>query len=219
MNPWAMIIGGAVGGVASAVGIIRNNKSLIKAYKRQTEAMNKNYNYNLNQMTQQETQSYHQAVGDLFTLAWQGMQNNASVEASLAESGVEGRTQNQIKRTMEGTQQMQSRAIKENHFQNIANIKSAKSALYVNYRDALDNAQVQTNNSLTRGLDTLLTIQNGIDQGVQKGASWGTSGNDPMNNAKVSESTKSFYSNWNTSNTVDGSRWGLKVNTGSNYNL
>ena len=162
----------AVGAASSVASIIGGNKSAIKQYTAQMKAINRNYNYNSNQLTMQETQEYHKAQQSLFQLSWQAVQSNASVKASLAETGVEGRSSKQIERTVEGTSQMQSRAQKDQFEEFSANIKAQKESLYIQAKDQANSAKVDAKSQMKT---SPLEILSEVTQGAMQGLSFGTS--------------------------------------------
>ena len=96
------VIGAVAGGGSSLWQKSKYNRSLTKAFKKQMYYAQMNYNWNQNQLTRQEQSAYDNAVSNLFQLSYNALQNNATVEASLAETGYEGRTAGQIKRSISG---------------------------------------------------------------------------------------------------------------------
>jgi hypothetical protein len=84
----------------------------------------------------------------------------------MAESGAEGRTTNQVKRGLNGALQRQSRAIKDNHEQTVANVISQKNALRIETNAQYKAAKEQTDATLTTGLAAVMQTINGAAIGA-----------------------------------------------------
>jgi hypothetical protein len=161
-----LVVGAAVGAGSAILSGSKANRNKLKAYKKQVENITRNYSYGINELDKQQTQAYHQAVSELYELSLNGMQNNASVEVAMAESGAEGRTTNQVKRGLNGALQRQSRAIKDNHEQTVANVISQKNALRIETNAQYKAARDQTDASLTTGLAAVMQTINGAAIGA-----------------------------------------------------
>jgi hypothetical protein len=161
-----LVIGAAVGAGSAILSGSKANRNKLKAYKKQVENITRNYSYGINELDKQQTQAYHQAVSELYELSLNGMQNNASVEVAMAESGAEGRTTNQVKRGLNGALQRQSRAIKDNHEQTVANVISQKNALRIETNAQYKAAKEQTDATLTTGLAAVMQTINGAAIGA-----------------------------------------------------
>jgi hypothetical protein len=161
-----LAIGAAVGAGSAILSGSKANRNKLKAYKKQVENITRNYSYGINELDKQQTQAYHQAVSELYELSLNGMQNNASVEVAMAESGAEGRTTNQVKRGLNGALQRQSRAIKDNHEQTVANVISQKNALRIETNAQYKAAKEQTDATLTTGLAAVMQTINGAAIGA-----------------------------------------------------
>ena len=131
------VIGAFAGGGSSLWQKSKYNRSLTKAFKKQMYYAQMNYNWNQNQLTRQEQSAYDNAVSNLFQLSYNALQNNATVEASLAETGYEGRTAGQIKRSISGAVLRQKTALKDAYETDVTNIRSQKDALYVQMKNSV----------------------------------------------------------------------------------
>lgn len=137
------VIGAVAGGGSSLWQKSKYNRSLTKAFKKQMYYAQMNYNWNQNQLTRQEQSAYDNAVSNLFQLSYSALQNNATVEASLAETGYEGRTAGQIKRSISGAVLRQKTALKDAYETDVVNIRSQKDALYVQMKNSVEQARDQ----------------------------------------------------------------------------
>lgn len=137
------VIGAVAGGGSSLWQKSKYNRSLTKAFKKQMYYAQMNYNWNQNQLTRQEQSAYDNAVSNLFQLSYNALQNNATVEASLAETGYEGRTAGQIKRSISGAVLRQKTALKDAYETDVVNIRSQKDALYVQMKNSVEQARDQ----------------------------------------------------------------------------
>lgn len=166
-----IIAAGAVaGGGSSLWQKSKYNRSLTKAFKKQMYYAQMNYNWNQNQLTRQEQSAYDNAVSNLFQLSYNALQNNATVEASLAETGYEGRTAGQIKRSISGAVLRQKTALKDAYETDVTNIRSQKDALYVQMKNSVEQARDQLKSQYKGGISYLMEFLDTSAKGAAIGA-------------------------------------------------
>lgn len=163
-------IGAVAGGGSSLWQKSKYNRSLTKAFKKQMYYAQMNYNWNQNQLTRQEQSAYDNAVSNLFQLSYSALQNNATVEASLAETGYEGRTAGQIKRSISGAVLRQKTALKDAHETDVTNIRSQKDALYVQMKNSVEQARDQLKSQYKGGMSYLMEFLDTSAKGAAIGA-------------------------------------------------
>ena len=105
-------VGAVVGGGSSILGISKSNRNMIKAFKQQMKYLQINYNYNQAALDRQEKSMYDSAMVELLGLSMNAYQNNAQVEAAMAETGLEGRSQEKIQQVIHGQTSRQETASK-----------------------------------------------------------------------------------------------------------
>lgn len=164
------VIGAVAGGGSSLWQKSKYNKSLTKAFKKQMYYAQMNYNWNQNQLTRQEQSAYDNAVSNLFQLSYNALQNNATVEASLAETGYEGRTAGQIKRSISGAVLRQKTALKDAYETDVVNIRSQKDALYVQMKNSVEQARDQLKSQYKGGISYLMEFLDTSAKGAAIGA-------------------------------------------------
>lgn len=164
------VIGAVAGGGSSLWQKSKYNRSLTKAFKKQMYYAQMNYNWNQNQLTRQEQSAYDNAVSNLFLLSYNALQNNATVEASLAETGYEGRTAGQIKRSISGAVLRQKTALKDAYETDVTNIRSQKDALYVQMKNSVEQARDQLNSQYKGGISYLMEFLDTSAKGAAIGA-------------------------------------------------
>lgn len=164
------VIGAVAGGGSSLWQKSKYNRSLTKAFKKQMYYAQMNYNWNQNQLTRQEQSAYDNAVSNLFQLSYNALQNNASVEASLAETGYEGRTAGQIKRSISGAVLRQKTALKDAYEIDVTNIRSQKDALYVQMKNSVEQARDQLKSQYKGGISYLMEFLDTTAKGAAIGA-------------------------------------------------
>ena len=184
------IIGGTVGLVGSIKGIRDTKKAMKDSYLRQMSVLMQNYNYNQNALSQEERFSLDQAKKNLFNITFQGIQNNAGVEAALAETGTEGRTSNQISRALTGQVSRQKTGVIENYEQQMYQIKRQKDNLYIETKRTIDQAEDNFENMQSSDLENVFNVLNTsamagyqgfmIGSGIGGGFSGGASGGESM---------------------------------------
>lgn len=162
--------GAVVGGGSSLWQKSKYNRSLTKAFKKQMYYAQMNYNWNQNQLTRQEQSAYDNAVSNLFQLSYNALQNNATVEASLAETGYEGRTAGQIKRSISGAVLRQKTALKDAYETDVVNIRSQKDALYVQMKNSVEQARDQLKSQYKGGISYLMEFLDTSAKGAAIGA-------------------------------------------------
>lgn len=164
------VIGAVAGGGSSLWQKSKYNRSLTKAFKKQMYYAQMNYNWNQNQLTRQEQSAYDNAVSNLFQLSYSALQNNATVEASLAETGYEGRTAGQIKRSISGAVLRQKTALKDAYETDVTNIRSQKDALYVQMKNSVEQARDQLKSQYKGGISYLMEFLDTSAKGAAIGA-------------------------------------------------
>lgn len=164
------VIGAVAGGGSSLWQKSKYNRSLTKAFKKQMHYAQMNYNWNQNQLTRQEQSAYDSAVSNLFQLSYNALQNNATVEASLAETGYEGRTAGQIKRSISGAVLRQKTALKDAYETDVTNIRSQKDALYVQMKNSVEQARDQLKSQYKGGISYLMEFLDTSAKGAAIGA-------------------------------------------------
>ena len=156
------VIGAVAGGGSSLWQKSKYNRSLTKAFKKQMYYAQMNYNWNQNQLTRQEQSAYDNAVSNLFQLSYNALQNNATVEASLAETGYEGRTAGAVLR--------QKTALKDAYETDVVNIRSQKDALYVQMKNSVEQARDQLKSQYKGGISYLMEFLDTSAKGAAIGA-------------------------------------------------
>lgn len=164
------VIGAVAGGGSSLWQKSKYNRSLTKAFKKQMYYAQMNYNWNQNQLTRQEQSAYDNAVSNLFQLSYNALQNNTTVEASLAETGYEGRTAGQIKRSISGAVLRQKTALKDAYETDVTNIRSQKDALYVQMKNSVEQARDQLKSQYKGGISYLMEFLDTSAKGAAIGA-------------------------------------------------
>ena len=163
-------IGAVVGGGSSIIGMNKQNRSTISMFKKQMYYMQLNYNYNQAALDRQERSLYDSAVGNLFQLSMNAFQNQSSVEAAQAESGVEGRTQDKLGQVIRGQNARQITSAKEAYEVDVWNVRSKKEALYIETKNAVEQAKTNLDNSLIYGSRAFSQFMGSAIQGAAIGA-------------------------------------------------
>lgn len=163
-------IGAVVGGVSSIYGIKSGNRNQIKAFKKQMQYLQMNYNYNQAALDRQERSMYDSAVSELFSLSMNAYQNNAQVEAALAETGTEGRSSKKIEQTIHGQTARQQTAIKESYTQEVWDVRGRKDALYISTKADVEQAKDTLKSNLVGGLPAFMQVLSSAAQGAAIGA-------------------------------------------------
>ena len=167
-------VGAAVGAVAfggnSIYGMNKQNRNTLAAFKKQMKYLQINYNYNQAALDRQERSMYDNALGELFTLSLNAYQNNAQVEAAIAETGLEGRSQEKIEQTVRGQTARQETATKEAYMMDVWNVRSQKDALYIQTKATVEQARDNLNNDLIYGSKAFQQFLGSTLQGAAIGA-------------------------------------------------
>ena len=132
--------------------------------------MQLNYNYNQAALNRQERSLYDSAVGNLFNMSVSAFQNQSQVEAAQAESGVEGRTQDKLGQVIRGTNLRQQTALKESYEVDVWNVRSQKEALYIETKNAVEQARDNLSNSFIKGSKLYAQLFQGVTTGAALGA-------------------------------------------------
>lgn len=163
-------VGAVVGGGSSLYGASKTNRNQIKAFKKQMYYMQLNYNYNQAALNRQERSLYDSAVGNLFNMSVNAFQNQSQVEAAQAESGVEGRTQDKLGQVIRGTNLRQQTTLKEAYEVDVWNVRSQKEALYIETKNAVEQARDNLSNSFIKGSKLYAQLFQGVTTGAALGA-------------------------------------------------
>lgn len=163
-------IGAVVGGGGSLYGISKQNRSMVKAFKKQMHYLQLNYNYNQASLDRQERSMYDSALGELFSLSLNAYQNNSQIEAAIAETGLDGRSQDKIKQTVSGQTLRQETATKEAYLNDVWNVRFQKDALYIQTKASVEQARDNLNNNLIGGSRAFQQFLSGAITGAAMGA-------------------------------------------------
>lgn len=183
------VIGGVIGFGGGTYSVSKYNRELTKAYKKQMKYVVQNYNFNQQALTTEERYLLDNAKQQLFNIALNGIQNNATVEAALAETGTEGRTSGQIMRSIEGQQERRQTAVMENYYQSKAEIGEQKSALYIQTQRSIDQARENLKSQYKTGMSALMEVLGSTAQGAAMGAFTGGVGGAWMSGGSTLAST------------------------------
>lgn len=163
-------VGAVVGGGSTLYSASKTNRNQIKAFKKQMYYMQLNYNYNQAALNRRERSLYDSAVGNLFNMSVNAFQNQSQVEAAQAESGVEGRTQDKLGQVIRGTNLRQQTALKEAYEVDVWNVRSQKEALYIETKNAVEQARDNLSNSFIKGSKLYAQLFQGVTTGAALGA-------------------------------------------------
>lgn len=164
------IIGGVIGGGSSINSISKQNKQKTKAFLKQMEYLQRNYNYNQAALDRKERSRYDSALVDLFTMSLNSYQNNSQLEAALAETGTEGRSSEKIMQTARGQTARQKTSYKEAYLNDVWNIRGQKEALYISTKSEVEQAKDQLSASYIHGTQAFGQFVNGVAMGAAIGA-------------------------------------------------
>lgn len=163
------VIGGVIGFGSGVYNTSKYNRELTRAYKKQMKYVVQNYNFNQQALTTEERYLLDNAKQQLFNISLNGIQNNATVEAALAETGTEGRTSGQITRSIEGQQERRQTAVMENYYQTKAQIGEQKSALYIQTQRSIDQARENLKDQYKTGMAAIMDTVQSTAQGAAMG--------------------------------------------------
>ena len=164
------IIGGIIGGGSTLNSISKQNKKKTKAFLKQMEYLQRNYNYNQAALDRQERSRYDSALVDLFTMSLNSYQNNSQIESALAETGTEGRSSEKIMQTVRGQTDRQKTSYKEAYLNDVWNIRGQKEALYISTKSDVEQAKDQLSASYIHGTEAFGQFVNGVATGAAIGA-------------------------------------------------
>lgn len=163
-------VGAVIGGGSSLYGTSKQNRSMVKAFKKQMHYLQLNYNYNQASLDRQERSMYDSALGELFSLSLNAYQNNSQIEAAIAETGLDGRSQDKIKQTISGQTLRQETATKEAYLNDVWNVRFQKDALYIQTKASVEQARDNLNNNLIGGSKAFQQFLSGAITGAAMGA-------------------------------------------------
>ena len=164
-------VGAVVGGGSSILGISKSNRNMIKAFKQQMKYLQINYNYNQAALDRQEKSMYDSAMVELLGLSMNAYQNNAQVEAAMAETGLEGRSQEKIQQVIHGQASRQETATKEAYKQGVWEVRGQKEALYITTKNEVEQYKASVKSNLVGGTQAFMQVISGALQGASIGAS------------------------------------------------
>lgn len=164
------VVGAVVGGAGSIYGISKQNRSMVEAFKKKMHYLQLNYNYNQASLDRQERSMYDSALGELFSLSLNAYQNNSQIEAAIAETGLDGRSQDKIKQTISGQTLRQETATKEAYLNDVWNVRFQKDALYIQTKASVEQARDNLNNNLIGGSRAFQQFLSGAITGAAMGA-------------------------------------------------
>ena len=174
------IVGGVVGGImgfgSGVHGVRKSNKTVIKNFYNQLEAINKNYTYAQNELDKSAVYTYDEALSGLYQNSLNAFRNNSMVDAALGETGLEGRSQGRVSREVKGQTERQNDNIQSSFENAIYSIKSKKDALYVTYKSDVEYLRDFTGTQFTKGISGLMKIADSTAQGAALGAITGGAG-------------------------------------------
>lgn len=163
-------VGAVVGGAGSLYGISKQNRSMVEVFKKKMHYLQLNYNYNQASLDRQERSMYDSALGELFSLSLNAYQNNSQIEAAIAETGLDGRSQDKIKQTISGQILRQETATKEAYLNDVWNVRFQKDALYIQTKASVEQARDNLNNNLIGGSRAFQQFLSGAITGAAMGA-------------------------------------------------
>lgn len=163
-------VGAVVGGAGSIYGTHKQNRSMVEAFKKKMHYLQLNYNYNQASLDRQERSMYDSALGELFSLSLNAYQNNSQIEAAIAETGLDGRSQDKIKQTISGQTLRQETATKEVYLNDVWNVRFQKDALYIQTKASVEQARDNLNNNLIGGSRAFQQFLSGAITGAAMGA-------------------------------------------------
>ena len=163
-------VGAVIGGGSSLYGISKANRNQIKAFKQQMKYLQLNYNYNQASLDRQEKSLYDSAMADLFSLSLNAYQNNAQIEAAIAETGLDGRSQGKVMQTIKGQSERQETAKKEAYQQKVWDVRGHKEALYITTKNEVEQARTNLSNSLVGGTQAFMQVLSSAATGAAIGA-------------------------------------------------
>lgn len=163
-------IGAVVGGGSAIHGMSKQNRSAVAAFKKRMQYLQMNYNYNQAALDRQERSMYDNALGELFALSLNAYQNNAQIEAAIAETGLEGRSQEKIGQVVKGQTERQETATKEAYMMGVWDVRSQKDALYIQTKASVEQAKDNLDNSLIYGSRAFQQFLSGAAMGAAMGA-------------------------------------------------
>ena len=164
-------VGAVVGGGSSILGISKSNRNMIKAFKQQMKYLQINYNYNQAALDRQEKSMYDSAMVELLGLSMNAYQNNAKVEAAMAETGLEGRSQEKIQQVIHGQTSRQETATKEAYKQGVWEVRGQKEALYITTKNEVEQSKASIKSNLVGGTQAFMQVMSDAIQGASIGAS------------------------------------------------
>lgn len=212
------IIGGLAGFSLGGLNVRKNNKRVIKAFNKSLAVMNRNYSYAQNELDKQAVYERDGAISEMYQLSLNGLRNNSLVEASLGESGLEGRSQRAVARDVRGQSERQKDNIQSSYENAIYSIKSKKDSLHVEYSQDVQNLHDQYQAQITKGWNAFWKIADSTALGVAMGYFGGAVGGSFMSGA-LGGASGGAGSNFSWSNGWSNvmNNWGTYYNNVNKY--
>lgn len=177
------IIGGAIGFAQGVFGVSKGNRELTKAFNQQMKVVMQNYNYNQNALNQEERYALDAAKQQLFNLQLNAVQNNATVEASLAETGYEGRNARKMTQAISGQVERQRTAEIDAYYRETDQLRQKKDNLYIQTDREVQQARKNLESQYTGGFQAAMQIADSTAKGAMMGAFAGGVGGSMMGTA------------------------------------
>ena len=114
---------------------------------------------------------YDSAMVELLGLSMNAYQNNAQVEAAMAETGLEGRSQEKIQQVIHGQTSRQETATKEAYKQGVWEVRGQKEALYITTKNEVEQYRASVKSNLVGGTQAFMQVMSDALQGAAIGAS------------------------------------------------
>ena len=163
------VIGGIMGFSSGGLNVRKANKKVIKAFNKSLAVMNRNYSYAQNELDKQAVYERDGAISEMYQLSLNGLRNNSLVEATIGESGLEGRSQRAVARDVRGQSERQKDNIQSSYENAIYSIKSQKDSLHVEYSQDVQNLHDQYQAQITKGWNAFWKIADSTAQGAAMG--------------------------------------------------
>ena len=176
MNVWGGIAGAIIGGATSLYKSKRQNDHVVSAYRDFTNKLIFDYDYNLNELNKAGVTARDQIKNQLFQLSSNAYRNNAMVENAVLQSGVEGRSSNQVIRDVKGQTIRQKEFAIDNYEQTLYNLDSKANDLYLQTRDRLEEGRDYYQDQIYSATEAFLASIPASMQGFQIGAGMGSGG-------------------------------------------
>lgn len=193
LNTWAMTAGAAVmGGMSIASGVAQNKQTAInrdlsidqanKEAKANAKALLQSYNVTVNSLNQQAQEVRNQAGMELTQAKLDGLKNEATTSAVMADRGLVGATASRLSESTSMSTELLSDQIRQKAESNMVDIMNKLTESKYNYENGMMSNAIASSRSATQidiaaragTVSTLGMITGAIGAGAQ-GASLGRS--------------------------------------------